>query len=92
VSALSQCTFLARIVTQARIALPVVSVPPFQVTETGWGEFEIAITVCFVDPDEAPVQFIHPLRLYEKGIDCALSSVSYSPSLVQQMRCLLARS
>ena len=44
----------------------VVSKPPFQVTEHGWGEFEIQITINFVDPTEDAVHFIHPLHLYER--------------------------
>jgi YEATS domain-containing protein 4 len=39
--------------------------PPFEVTEKGWGEFEIAVHVHFHDAREEPVQFIHQLRLYE---------------------------
>lgn len=51
----------------ASFAVPVrvVSAPPFQVTERGWGEFEVAINVFFADPNEESVNFIHQLRLYE---------------------------
>lgn len=42
----------------------VVSQSPFQVTETGWGEFEVKIVVNFVDPEEDPVVFLHLLRLH----------------------------
>eukprot|EP00898_Chlorokybus_atmophyticus_P006141 jgi/Chlat1/6528/Chrsp45S06000 len=43
----------------------VVEQPPFQVTETGWGEFEIAITVFFQgDAAEKPVELFHHLKLY----------------------------
>ena len=42
--------------------------PPYQITEKGWGEFEIAIKVFFYDPQEEPVTFIHPLRLYADGM------------------------
>lgn len=39
--------------------------PPYEVTERGWGEFEIVVHVFFHDANEEPVQFIHQLRLYE---------------------------
>lgn len=34
----------------------VVNKPPFEVTETGWGEFEVIIKIYFVDPTERPVR------------------------------------
>ena len=33
----------------------VITKPPYEVTETGWGEFEVVIKVHFVDPIERPV-------------------------------------
>jgi transcription initiation factor IIF auxiliary subunit len=42
----------------------VVEKPPFEVTETGWGEFEIQIKLFFVDPHEKPLTFSHGLKLY----------------------------
>lgn len=45
----------------------VIDTPPFEITEFGWGEFEIAVSVHFIDPNEAAVMFIHPLRLHS---DC----------------------
>ncbi|KDN44910.1 yeats-domain-containing protein [Tilletiaria anomala UBC 951] len=39
--------------------------PPFQVTETGWGEFEIQIKVFFIpEANEKPVTFFHHLKLH----------------------------
>lgn len=39
--------------------------PPFTVTETGWGEFEILIKIFFVaESNEKPVQFYHHLKLH----------------------------
>ncbi|XP_069117370.1 YEATS domain-containing protein 4-like [Argopecten irradians] len=32
----------------------VVTKPPYEVTETGWGEFEVIIKIYFVDPNERP--------------------------------------
>ncbi|KAI9193437.1 yeats family-domain-containing protein [Polychytrium aggregatum] len=43
--------------------------PPFEITETGWGEFEIAIKIFFHDATEKPekpITFFHPLQLYHK--------------------------
>jgi YEATS domain-containing protein 4 len=42
----------------------VVTKPPFEITETGWGEFDLIIRVYFVDNLESPVELIHPLRLF----------------------------
>jgi len=36
-------------------ALRTVTKPPYEVTETGWGEFEIIIKIYFVDASERPV-------------------------------------
>jgi len=39
--------------------------PPFQVTETGWGEFEIVIKIYFVsESGEKPVTLYHHLKLH----------------------------
>ena len=43
----------------------IVTKPPFEVSETGWGEFEITIKLYFVDPNEKPVTIYHTLRLFE---------------------------
>lgn len=34
----------------------VLTKPPYEVTETGWGEFEIVIKIYFQDPNERPVR------------------------------------
>jgi len=41
--------------------------PPFEVTETGWGEFEVSITIHFKDEEEEPITFFHQLKLYPPG-------------------------
>ena len=41
-----------------------ISQPPFEVTETGWGEFEIAIKIFFHDPSQPPVTAVHLLKLH----------------------------
>lgn len=39
--------------------------PPWQVTETGWGEFELSVKVWFVnDANEKPLTFFHFLKLH----------------------------
>eukprot|EP00794_Sanderia_malayensis_P014971 gene14971-16514_t len=42
----------------------VVTKPPYEVSETGWGEFEIIIKIYFVDPAERPVTLYHMLKLF----------------------------
>ncbi|KZS97820.1 yeats-domain-containing protein [Sistotremastrum niveocremeum HHB9708] len=42
--------------------------PPFEVTETGWGEFEIHIRITFVvESGEKPISFYHHLKLHPWG-------------------------
>jgi len=41
--------------------------PPYEVTETGWGEFEVVIRVHFNDPVERPVTIYHILKLFQAG-------------------------
>ena len=41
--------------------------PPFEVSETGWGEFEVSIRIHFHDPSEQPVDLQHMLKLYPPG-------------------------
>lgn len=39
--------------------------PPFQVTETGWGEFDIQVKIFFVpESGEKPVTLFHRLKLH----------------------------
>jgi YEATS domain-containing protein 4 len=42
----------------------IVTQHPFEITEFGWGEFELKIQLYFVDSDEPPVEVFHHLRLY----------------------------
>lgn len=43
-----------------------VEAPPFELTETGWGEFEINIKIHFIESaNEKPISFYHHLRLHE---------------------------
>ncbi|KAI8831771.1 yeats family-domain-containing protein [Chytriomyces cf. hyalinus JEL632] len=43
--------------------------PPFEVTETGWGEFEILIKLSYADSQEKPLPLFHQLQLYPKDKD-----------------------
>ena len=36
----------------------VITQAPFEVEESGWGEFETQITIYFVDPNEKPVEIL----------------------------------
>eukprot|EP00658_Telonema_sp_P-2_P053207 TRINITY_DN4166_c0_g1_i12.p1 TRINITY_DN4166_c0_g1~~TRINITY_DN4166_c0_g1_i12.p1 ORF type:complete len:208 (+),score=58.28 TRINITY_DN4166_c0_g1_i12:185-808(+) len=47
----------------------VVQKPPFQVTATGWGEFEIAIRVYFMDPAEDCIDLYQTLKLFPSHED-----------------------
>ncbi|KAJ3127848.1 NuA4 histone H4 acetyltransferase complex and the SWR1 complex subunit [Physocladia obscura] len=54
-----------------------VDAPPFEVHESGWGEFEILIKISFVDSQEKPMTLFHHLQLYPKednGIDPDMDS------------------
>ena len=37
---------------------------PFEIHQTGWGEFDIGIKIFFVDPAERPAEVIHGLKLH----------------------------
>ena len=56
----------------------VVSKPPYEVSETGWGEFEIQIRIHFNDVAEKPVTFYHVLKLFHNNPSAAGSSTSPS--------------
>ncbi|GFS64277.1 YEATS domain-containing protein 4, partial [Trichonephila inaurata madagascariensis] len=43
--------------------------PPFGVTETGWGEFEITMKIFFQDSNERPVVIYHFLKLFDREKD-----------------------
>lgn len=38
---------------------------PFEIDETGWGEFEASIKIFFVDANEKPVNAAYYLRLFK---------------------------
>jgi YEATS domain-containing protein 4 len=41
--------------------------PPWEVSEEGWGEFEIRIKIFFRDTSEKPIQLFHLLALYPRS-------------------------
>lgn len=41
---------------------------PYEVNESGWGEFEIVIKIFFIDPTERPVTIYHILKLFQSPI------------------------
>lgn len=45
----------------------IVTQPPYEVSETGWGEFEVIIKIHFVDPSERAVTLYHMLKLFKPG-------------------------
>lgn len=40
---------------------------PFEIHQTGWGEFEIGVKLYFVDPSEKPLEVSHNLKLYPEA-------------------------
>ncbi|XP_041977623.1 YEATS domain-containing protein 4 [Aricia agestis] len=46
----------------------IVTKPPYELTETGWGEFEIVIKLYFHDPNERPVTLYHILKLFQSPV------------------------
>lgn len=47
------------------MAIPDVDKPPFEVSETGWGEFEVAIRIYFIqESGEKAVALYHHLKLH----------------------------
>ena len=56
--------------------------PPFEVQETGWGEFEVVIKIYFQDPNERPVTIYHILKLFET--DPVNKTISVKKNLVSE--------
>ncbi|XP_049623587.1 YEATS domain-containing protein 4-like isoform X1 [Suncus etruscus] len=52
--------------------LRVVTKPPYEITETGYGEFEITIKIVFLDPNERPVTLYHLLKLFPSDTNAML--------------------
>ncbi|KAJ8878371.1 hypothetical protein PR048_018948, partial [Dryococelus australis] len=75
----------------------IVTKPPYEVTETGWGEFEIVIKIYFHDASERPtvrVTLYHVLKLFQPGVDpleaCdPITSESYDEIIFQDPTALM---
>lgn len=52
---------------------------PFEISELGWGEFEVVIKVYLNDPTSKPIQLVHFLRLYPPE-ECTNLLIIPSPS------------
>lgn len=37
---------------------------PYEIHQTGWGEFDIGVKIIFIDPAEKPVELTHYLKLH----------------------------
>lgn len=46
----------------------IVTKAPYEVTETGWGEFEVVIKIYFHDPTERPTTMYHILKLFQSPV------------------------
>jgi len=42
-----------------------VTKPPYEVTETGWGEFEVVLKIYFHDSTDRPLTIYHQLKLFQ---------------------------
>lgn len=59
--------------------------PPYEVTETGWGEFEVVIKIYFLDPTERPVTMYHILKLFQSPVvEGEVSSLDPKKGLVSE--------
>jgi YEATS domain-containing protein 4 len=56
----------------------VVEIPPFQVEEQGWGEFEIHLRIFFQDTNERPLELKHWLRLRPDEDDVEAMKIDYT--------------
>lgn len=57
-----------------------IEIPPFEVTETGWGEFDIQIKIFFVqEASEKPVILYHRLKLHPYGPDAEKTKAEGGP-------------
>ena len=52
--------------------LRIVTKPPYEITETGWGEFEVVIKVFFHDATEKAITLYHPLKLFQNETNIML--------------------
>lgn len=60
----------------------VLTAPPYEVTETGWGEFDVVIRLSFRDKSLRPISLVHPLKLFRIGEVIQLPGASESVMVV----------
>ncbi|ODN73207.1 hypothetical protein L202_07766 [Cryptococcus amylolentus CBS 6039] len=59
----------------------VIDKPPFKVSETGWGEFTVAIRIQFINESlEKPLNFTHNIKLHHMNQPADLPVVTAAPS------------
>lgn len=63
----------------------VVLKPPYEVTETGWGEFEVIIKIYFIDPNEKPVTIYHLLKLFQTESDIMMGKKNLISEFYDEM-------
>ena len=56
----------------------VVEIPPFQVQEQGWGEFEVTLRIFFQDTNERPLELKHWLKLTPDEDDEEAKKIDYT--------------
>jgi YEATS domain-containing protein 4 len=59
---LSCCSLFIVHISVIRV-VSVVEKPPFEITETGWGEFDLLIVLYFTDPSQSPLELVHYLKV-----------------------------
>ena len=82
-------SYVSKVTFQLHASFPnpirVIDAPPFELTETGWGEFEIGVKLHFAhETREKDVELFHALRLYSEtdGVQNQVLAVYISKSLL----------
>lgn len=50
--------------------------PPYEVNETGWGEFDVWVKIYFRDTNEKPVSFYHRINLYPSDFNILVNNLT----------------
>ncbi|VDD80115.1 unnamed protein product [Mesocestoides corti] len=59
--------------------------PPYELTETGWGEFDIVIKVTFTDPNMKPLVITHLLKLFHCDHEIMMGQKSLVREIYDEM-------
>ena len=66
-------TYIQRVQIKLHDSYPnsnrIINKPPYEVHETGWGEFEVTVKIYFADPNEKPLTIFHLLKLFSTDTD-----------------------